>query len=89
MMKKILAVILTVVLISVSGNCVYAKKIRKMSQLELREMETRFFETSDTDRVMRSAINTLQDSGFIVQEVEPELGYVGLEKFSSRSMSAK
>lgn len=80
MMKKILAVILTVMLISVSGNCVYAKKIRKMSQLELREMETHFFETSDTDRVMKSAVNTLQDSGFIVQEIEPELGYIRARK---------
>lgn len=80
MMKKIFTIILAIMFFSLSGSCVQAKKIKKMTQLELREMETRFFETSDTDRVMKSAVNTLQDSGFVIQEIEPELGYIRARK---------
>lgn len=79
MMKKLLTTILAIITVFFSSNCVLAKKV-KMSQLELREMETRFFDTSDTTRVMKAAINTLQDSGFIVQEIEPDLGYIRAQK---------
>ena len=79
MMKKFLTTILAIITVFFSSNCVLAKKVR-MSQLELREMETRFFDTSDTTRVMKAAINTLQDSGFIVQEIEPDLGYIRAQK---------
>jgi len=29
---------------------------------------------------MRAAVNTLQDSGFVIQEIEPELGYLRARK---------
>jgi len=80
MMKKFFTVILAIMFFSLSSNCVMAKRIKKMTQLELRDMETRFFDTSDTQRVMKAAINTLQDSGFVVQEIEPELGYLRARK---------
>lgn len=79
-MKKFFTLILAIIFLTLSSNIASAKKIKKMSQLELREMETRFFETSDTMKVMKAAINTLQDSGFIIQEIEPELGYIRARK---------
>lgn len=51
-----------------------------MSQMERREMETRFFDTADTARVMKAAVNTLQDSGFIIHEIEPDIGYIRATK---------
>lgn len=80
MIKKIFTIFLAIIFFSLSTNCVMAKRGKKMSQLELREMETRFFETPDTLRVMKAAVNTLQDSGFIIQEIEPDLGYIRARK---------
>ncbi|MBD5401217.1 hypothetical protein HDR58_00225 [bacterium] len=78
MIKKFFTIILAIMFFSLSSNFAYAK--RTMTQLELREMETRFYETNDTTQVMKAAINTLQDSGFVIQEVEPELGFIRARK---------
>lgn len=81
MIKKIFTILLAIIIFSMTpSSCVYAQKAKKLTQLERREMETRVFETSDTNRVFKSAINTLQDSGFIIQEIEPELGYIRARK---------
>ena len=81
MIKKFLSIFLIICFsIPSSFVCAYAKKGRGMTQLERREMETRFFDTSDTAKVTRAAVNTLQDSGFIIQEIEPELGYIRATK---------
>lgn len=79
-MKKFFAIILGIALITLTPSTSYAKSIKKMSQLELREMQTRFYETSDTNRVMKATINTLQDSGFIIQEIESDIGYIRARK---------
>lgn len=65
----------------ISSNAVFAKKVKSLSQLQRREIETHFFDTSDTERVMKAAVNTLQDSGFVIQEIEPELGYLRARKY--------
>jgi len=83
-MKKLFTIFLTVVFIAFSSNCVMARKVKSLSQLERREVETRFFDTSDTTRVMKAAVNTLQDSGFVIQEIEPELGYLRAQKTYKR-----
>ena len=80
MIKKVFTIFLTLILFTMSSNCALAKKYKSLSQLERREIETHFYETSDTQKVMKAAINTLQDSGFIIQEIEPELGYLRARK---------
>lgn len=60
-----------------------------MSQLELREMQTRIFDTPDTTRVMKSAINTLQDSGFVIQEIDTDLGFIRAQKHSKNTTLTK
>lgn len=79
-MKKLFTIILTAVFVIFSANCVFAKKVKSLPQLQRREFETHFYETSDTQKVMTAAVNTLQDSGFIIQEIEPELGYIRATK---------
>lgn len=80
MIKKILTTFLLINFFCVSSNCAMAKKVKPLSQLERREVETRFYDTSDSAKVMKAAINTLQDSGFVIQEIEPELGYLRARK---------
>lgn len=80
MIKKIFTLLLTIVFFSFSVPCASAKRIKKVPQLEMREMQTRFFDTPDAKTVMKAAVNTLQDSGFIVQEIDTNLGYVRAQK---------
>lgn len=80
MMKKVFTIFLTLILFVMSSNYAFAKRYKSLSQLERREIETHFYDTSDTQKVMKAAINTLQDSGFIIQEIEPELGYLRARK---------
>lgn len=78
MIKKIISTFLIIIIFS--ANSVFAKKVKPLSQLQRREVETHFFDTSDTERVMKAAVNTLQDSGFVIQEIEPKLGYLRARK---------
>ncbi len=90
MMKKFLTTFLAIFFFTLSNNCVFAKKVRTLSQLERREVETQFYDTSDTMKVMKAAANTLQDSGFVIQEIEPELGYMRAQKtFKKRFINKK
>jgi hypothetical protein len=76
-MKKLFTIILTIIFISISPCCVYAKKT---TGLEKRFEQTQVFNTSDTLRVMKAAANTLQDSYFIIEEFEPEIGFIRARK---------
>lgn len=44
--------------------------------LELRQVQTRTFETPDPRLVLKAAVNVLQDQGFVIQQAEFELGIV-------------
>jgi hypothetical protein len=58
----------------------YAKPVQYKSMLEIRNIQTHYFDTPDTFLVMKAVINTLQDNGFIIQNIEPELGYIRAKK---------
>lgn len=80
MIKRFVTTFLLISFFCISQNCAMAKKVKSLSQLERREVETHFYDTSDSAKVMKAAINTLQDSGFVIQEIEPELGYLRAQK---------
>ncbi len=46
------------------------------SQLNLRSMQTRAFDTTDEKRALRSVISTLQDFDFLIDEANRVLGLV-------------
>jgi len=48
--------------------------------LEIREMQTRSFTTTDQKMVMKSLLNVLQDEGFMVKNANTELGLLTAEK---------
>ena len=48
----------------------------KLTQLQLREMQTRQYDIDDTKRAMKSVLNVLQDEGFIVKQADLELGFL-------------
>ena len=46
------------------------------SQLAVRQLQTRYYDTLDTKLTMRSVVATLQDLGFIIDAADPDLGLV-------------
>jgi hypothetical protein len=77
-MQKLFALFLAIALLCPCP--VWAKREAQMTQLQLRDMQTRIFDTPDTKTVFKAAIHTLQDNGFIVQNVEDEMGFIRARK---------
>lgn len=50
------------------------------TQLQIREFQTRMYDTNDTKMVMKAMLNVLQDDGFIVKNAVLDLGLLSAEK---------
>lgn len=46
------------------------------TQLQVREFQTREFDTNDTRLVMKAVLNVLQDEGFVVKNAVVDLGFI-------------
>lgn len=57
------------------------------SQVKIRSIQTRIFESSNKNKVMRSTISTLQDLDFIVDNADLLLGSVSGTKFGKSGAS--
>jgi hypothetical protein len=80
--KQILLLSLLIALIMLiscapSTNQVLATK---GSQVKLRAIQTRAFDTTDREKMLRTVIATLQDLGFIVDKADDVLGAVSATK---------
>ncbi len=85
-MKKLLSIILILVFSLLSCECAFAKK--KTVEYK-REMQTQIFDTPDTTRVMLAAVHTLQDSGFVVEDIDFNLGFIRAKKTFKEKFSNK
>lgn len=56
------------------------------SQLRLRQMQTRSFDTHDKKKTMEAVIASLQDLGFVIDKASFELGSVSATKLSRYSL---
>jgi len=56
------------------------------SQVELRAVQTRAFDTTDQNKTLRSVIATLQDLGFVVDKADEKLGTVSGTKLQGYAM---
>ncbi len=57
------------------------------SQLQLRSIQTRAFDTTDKEKTLRTVISTLQDLGFVVDKADSALGSVSgtkLDRYALR-----
>ena len=66
---------LLLVALSISG-CAMGGGAPPMTQLQIREFQTRVFDTKDTKMVMKAVLNVLQDEDFIVKGADAELGFL-------------
>ncbi|MCY4425449.1 MAG: hypothetical protein OXC05_00250 [Halieaceae bacterium] len=56
------------------------------SQVQIRNIQTRAFETTDKNKTMRSVIATLQDLGFVVDKADEVLGSVSGTKLDGYAL---
>ena len=54
----------------------------ELSQVALRSIQSRAFDTTDKKLMLRSVINTMQDLDFLIQDSSLELGTVTGQKYS-------
>lgn len=89
-MKKRGISILGLFMFIVSGfSCAPSTKevlATKESQVRLRSIQTRAFDTADRIKLLRSIIATLQDLGFIVDKADDALGTVSGTKLSGYAL---
>lgn len=80
--KQILFLSLLIVLIMLISCAPSTKQVlaTKESQVKLRAIQTRAFDTTDRDKMLRTVIATLQDLGFIVDKADNVLGAVSATK---------
>jgi hypothetical protein len=56
------------------------------SQLKLRSIQTRTFDTPDKQKTMRTVIATLQDLGFVIDDADEKLGTVSATKLEGYAL---
>jgi hypothetical protein len=80
--KQILFLSLLIVFIMLISCAPSTKQIlaTKESQVKLRSIQTRVFDTTDRETMLRTVIATLQDLGFIVDKADDVLGAVSATK---------
>ncbi len=72
MMKKYIALGFSTLLVA----CQMKPQQPLKTQLEVREFQTRSFDTNKTDAVMSAVVEAFQDQGFMVKNVVPQVGLV-------------
>ncbi|MCG6974633.1 MAG: hypothetical protein LJE66_15995 [Desulfobacterales bacterium] len=82
--KQILFLSMLIVLIMLISCAPSTKQVlaTKESQVKLRAIQTRVFDTKDRDKMLRTVIATLQDLGFIVDKADNVLGAVSATKLN-------
>lgn len=56
------------------------------SQVKLREMQTRVYNTTDNERLLRTIIATMQDLGFVIEKADKELGSITATKLDGYNL---
>lgn len=63
-----------------AGCVMFGNKTPPKTQLEIREFQTRVFDTKDSKLVVKALLNVLQDEGFMVKNVDIQLGFLSAAK---------
>ncbi|HOG82976.1 MAG TPA: hypothetical protein PK651_11395 [Smithellaceae bacterium] len=56
------------------------------SQVQLRSIQTRAFDTTDKEKTLRTVISTLQDLGFVIDKADALLGTVSATKLKGYAL---
>jgi hypothetical protein len=74
-----------------TGGCAAPQVTQVLSTkpaVELRSMQTRAFDTTDQNKMLRTIVSTLQDIGYTIDKVEPPAGTVSATKLTLLRLTA-
>ena len=77
-MKNFLVFFIMIVLFSY--GCAPTETIPEKTQLQIRELQTRTYQTDDVKMVLKAMLNVLQDDGYIVKNTNTDLGFLSATK---------
>lgn len=63
-----------------AAGCAPRRAMPQRTQLEIRELQTRTYDSKSTRTVMKALINALQDDGFMVRNADKDLGFISASK---------
>ena len=75
-MKSMIALIAAAVLLLTGCASLDSRVTEGANQVELRQIQTREYDSIDKERTMRAVIATLQDLGFVIDKADIDLGSV-------------
>ncbi len=85
--KILMTAIAASILIGLCGGVSFSQKIElHESQLEIRSMQTRAFDTTDENKALRAIIATLQDFGFVITKADEALGTITARRIDKYSL---
>lgn len=58
----------------------------EFSQVQLRSIQTRVFDTTDKEKTLRTVMSTLQDLGFVIDKADATLGTVSATKLKNYAL---
>lgn len=85
MKNKCSIIVVLIVSIFTLASCAPSNKqvlATSESQVKLRSIQTRAFDTGDKNKMLRTVIATLQDLGFIIDKADVNLGTVSATKLN-------
>ena len=86
---KLFSLISLITVMGIFGGCATKQKeILKTgeSQVKLRAMQSRVFDTTDRIHMLRTVIATMQDLGFVIDKADDELGSISGTKRSGYAL---
>lgn len=81
--RQITALIVAALAVCIGGGCESSKSqilASEESQVKLRSIQTRAFDSTDKQRMLRTVIATLQDLNFVIDSADETLGTVTATK---------
>lgn len=88
MMQRLLCLLLVCSLLPVL-SCQSSRKhllAAEQSQVKLRAIQTRAFDTTDREATLRTIMATLQDLGFVIDDADETLGIVSATKLDKYAL---
>lgn len=61
-------------------SCIAMRRGPAPTQLEVRQFQTRTFDTSDVKMIMKAMLHVLQDDGYMVKQANLDLGFLSATK---------
>lgn len=72
--------VLLIVISMFAFACATTSTTPQKTQLQIRELQTRTYDTNDANMLMKAILNVFQDDGYIVKNAVPELGLLTATK---------